>query len=67
MPVIKIDGREYDTDHLSDDAKKQLASIQYVDRKINELKAETAAMQTARNAYAKVLSASLGHQDVAEQ
>ncbi|WP_045214355.1 DUF6447 family protein [Desulfonatronovibrio magnus] len=56
MPTITIDGKEYDSETISDEAKAQLASIQFVDRKIAELKAEVAAMQTARNGYARALS-----------
>ncbi len=56
MPEVTIDGKNYDTDQLSDEARNQLISIQYVDRKIQELNLEQAAMQTARNAYAKALS-----------
>ena len=60
MPNIKIDGKEYDTDQFSDEARNQLISIQYVDKKLQELNLEQAAMQTARNAYAKALSELLG-------
>jgi hypothetical protein len=56
MPNITIDGKEYDTDKISDEARNQLISIQFVDKKIQELNLEQAAMQTARNAYAKALS-----------
>jgi hypothetical protein len=56
MPNITIDGKEYDTEALSEDAKNQIVSIQFVDRKIQELKAGLAAYQTARNAYAKALT-----------
>jgi hypothetical protein len=56
MPNITIDGKEYDTDQLSDEARNQLISIQFVDRKLQELNLEKAAYQTARNAYAKALS-----------
>ena len=56
MPNITIDGKEYDTDQLSDEAKNQLISIQFVDRKLQEVQLEQAAYQTARNAYAKALN-----------
>jgi hypothetical protein len=56
MPKITIDGKEYDTDQLSTEAKNQLGSIQFVDRKIAERQAEIAALQTARNAYARALN-----------
>ena len=56
MPNITIDGKEYDTDQLSDEARNQLVSIQFADRKIQELKLELAAFQTARNAYARAVT-----------
>lgn len=55
MPAITIDGTEYDTDLMTDEAKAQLASIQFVDKKIETLKNEIAVMNTARQAYAKTL------------
>ena len=63
MPMITIDNKQYDTDTMSDEAKAQLGSIQFVDRKIAELKAEVAAMQTARNAYGKALTELLGKEE----
>jgi hypothetical protein len=60
MPNIKIDGKEYDTDQFSDEARNQLIAIQYVDKKLQELNLKQAAMQTARNAYAKALTDLLG-------
>ena len=55
MPTIKIDNVDYDTDTLSNDAKAQLASIQFCDQELARLKAQAAAYQTARMAYAKAL------------
>jgi hypothetical protein len=59
MPTIKIDNIDYDTDNLSDEAKAQLASLQYVDAELTRLQAQAAAYQTARMAYAKALQAAL--------
>ena len=56
MTSITIDGQEYDSETLSDEAKSQLISIQVVDKKIADLNTEVAIMQTARNAYAKALN-----------
>jgi len=56
MPEITIDGKKYDTDKLSTETKNQLISIQFVDKKLQEVQLEKAAYQTARNAYAKALS-----------
>ena len=55
MTTIIIDGKNYELDSLSDDAKAQLASIQFVDSELARLQAHAAALQTARNAYAKAL------------
>jgi hypothetical protein len=63
MPKITIDGKEYDTDQLSTEAKNQLGSIRFVDRKMAELQAEIAALQTARNAYARALNEKLAQAD----
>ena len=59
MPTIKIDDKEYDLDTLSDEAKNQLASIQFVDSELARLQAKAAALQTARMAYSKALQAAL--------
>jgi hypothetical protein len=59
QPTVKIDGKEYLIDSLSDDAKAQLGSLNLVDRRLTELQQEVAIMQTARNAYAQALAAAL--------
>lgn len=55
MPTITIDGRSFEVDKLTDMAKAQLVSIQFVDGEIARLQGQLAAMQTARNAYVEVL------------
>jgi hypothetical protein len=57
--MIKIDELNYDLDALSDDAKAQLASIQFVDAELARIQANTAALQTARIAYSKALNSAL--------
>lgn len=59
MPVIKIDGKEYDLDALSTQARQQLVSVQVTDQEINRLSAQLAIARTARNAYANALKALL--------
>ena len=59
MSTIKIDDKEYDVATLSDEAKNQLASIQFVDSELARLQAKAAALQTARMAYSKALQAAL--------
>lgn len=52
---MTIDGQEYDSEDLSDEAKGKFSSVQVVDRKIVDLNNEISIMQTARNAYIKAL------------
>jgi hypothetical protein len=59
MSSITIDGTEYQLADLSDNAQAQLASMQAADQKIALLQADTAMMQTARNAYANALKVEL--------
>ena len=64
MTNIKIDNKEYDFDKLSDEAKAQLVSLQFCDQELQRLQSQAAALQTARQAYAKALQASLAGEAV---
>ena len=55
MAKIKIDDVEYDTEDMSDNAKAQLASLQFNDVHINRLRNELAIADTARIAYTAAL------------
>ena len=55
MAKITIDGQEYDSDSLSDDAKQQLGSLQFVQSEINRLQALLAVSKTAELAYSNAL------------
>ena len=59
MPTITIDSKKYDYDTLSNEAKAQLSSLQFVDSELARLQAKAAALQTARMAYAKALGEAL--------
>ena len=50
MPIIKIDEKDYELDNLSDEAKSQLAMVQFVDAELQRINAQTAVLQTARMA-----------------
>lgn len=56
MAKVTIDGTEYDTDEMTEDTRRQLGNIATCDRKLEELRNETAMIQTARNAYARSLT-----------
>ena len=67
MATITIDGKQFDSESLSEEAKQQLSAIQYVDRKLADLNAEASVLQTARIAYAKALSESLPKDETVSQ
>ena len=60
MPMIKIDGNDYDTDQLSKAAKAQLSSLRVVDQKIAAAEQELDIFKAARNFYAGSLRTELG-------
>jgi hypothetical protein len=59
MTTITIDGKEYEYEALSDKAKAQLTSLQFVDTELARLQAKASILQTARVAYSKELNAEL--------
>lgn len=59
MTTLNFDGQEYSLESLSDEAKAQLAGIQFVDQELARLQAQAAALQTARNAYLQALKSAL--------
>ena len=56
---ITIDVTEYALDNLSDNAKAQLSSIQFVDTQIQQLKSELAIADTARIGYTRAFKKEL--------
>ncbi|RMF17308.1 MAG: hypothetical protein D6757_01445 [Alphaproteobacteria bacterium] len=56
MAKVTIDGKEYDTEKMSEEARRQLTNVATCDRKLEELRNEVAIVQTARNTYARALS-----------
>ena len=66
MTKITIDEKDYDVDDLSDEAKAQVVSLNFVDAELNQLQLKVAAMQTARNTYATALKELLGEDEDSE-
>lgn len=50
--TIKIDGKDYALDALTDETKTLLSNIRVVDREITRLRQQLAIAQTARAAFA---------------
>tara|TARA_B100000161_G_scaffold203736_1_gene149076 strand:- start:10 stop:240 length:231 start_codon:yes stop_codon:yes gene_type:complete len=63
MAKIKLDDVEYDTEDMSDNAKAQLASLQFNEAHINRLKNELAIADTAKIAYVNALKRELESAD----
>ena len=63
MAKVTIDDKEYEADEMSEEAKAQLASLQFVNSEILRLQAKLAAMQTAASAYGGALGNLLKAED----
>ena len=63
MPSVKINDKEYDFDSLSDDAKKNLASLQFVQNELKRLEGKIAVYKTSEAAYARALNGFLPDSD----
>ena len=60
MATITIDGKEYDSDKLSNETKTQLMNLNFVDSELRRLQAQAAVLETARQVYANALRNTLG-------
>ena len=56
---ITIDGKEYSTENMSENAKSQLTNIQFCDSQLQQLNNEWAISDTARIGYSKALKREL--------
>ena len=59
MATITVDGTEYDSENISDEAKNQVASLQFVKNEIARLQAQLAVYKTAEIGYVKALKSNL--------
>ena len=59
MATVTIDGKEYDTEQLSDGAKDQLGSLKFVQNEIAKLNAQLAVYKTAASSYSAALKQKL--------
>ena len=57
--IVTIDGAEYNVADLSENAQNQVVNLRVTDAEIEKLKQQLAIYQTARTAYARVLSEEL--------
>jgi len=57
--TVTIDGKKYNIDQLSKEAKQLLANLQAADMEIQRLRFQAGMAQTARGAYAQALKAEI--------
>ena len=58
-PSISIDGDEFDASNISQEAKKLLESLRFVEQRVAALRNELAICQTAQRAYLWGLKAAI--------
>ena len=56
MPTITIDGTEYNLDDLTENAKQQVANLQFVKNEIQKLEAQIGVFKTASTVYSAALN-----------
>ena len=62
MAKVTIDGKEYDTDELSETINSQLLSLQFAQNELKRLDAQIAVFKTAVSAYSQALKDELSKQ-----
>ena len=53
--TVSIDGKDYVLDELSNEAKEQIASLQFVEQQIQQLQNEWEISDTARIGYSNAI------------
>lgn len=59
MPKFTVDGIDYNTEDLSENAKTQLSSLQFLEFQMRKIKDEIAVYNTAKASYIAGLKAEL--------
>ena len=67
MTTITIDKKDYELESLSDETRANITSMQYCDGEIQRLQMQLALVQTARMAYARVVTEGLGGDTVTSE
>ena len=63
VQTLDIDGKSYELDDLSDEAKAQIVNIQFVDNQLQQLQNELAVSDTARIGYTNALKRELSNKE----
>jgi len=60
---VTIDGTEYDTDNMTEEAKSALANVQFVQNEMKVLEGRIAVFKTANSLYTQALKQELEKND----
>ena len=63
MVKITIDNVEYETEDFSDNGKAQLASLQFLDAHMRNIRGEISVYETAKRSYIRALKAEIEPSD----
>jgi len=63
MAKVTLDGKEYDTEEMTEEARNLIASVQFIEQQLQKKRNEVSIAKTARGAYARALKKELGSQD----
>lgn len=66
MATLTTNNKTYDIEHLPEDAKAQVANLQFVEMEMQRLNNTLAVFQTARNGYINALQPHLEAIDAQE-
>ena len=56
MPTITINGKEYNLEDLTDNAKQQVANLQFANNEIKKLEGQIGIFKTASSVYSAALN-----------
>lgn len=59
MAKVTVDGVEYDTEGMTDNAKAQLASLQFLQAQMQQINNEIVVFETAKRHYLQLLKEEL--------
>ena len=59
MAKVTINGQDYDSDNLSDEAKSHIQNLNFVQQELLRVQSQAAVLKTAQSAYSTALQKAL--------
>ena len=64
MPKITLDDLEFNTEDLSENGKRQVASLQFLESQLRKIHKELSVYQTARSVHIAVLKSEISEKGI---